>query len=258
MRWLESAPARTIDDGEKMKPAMNTVTPMRRPLLSACAPVAAAMLVSALLAACAGNAQAPREVPPPPVTSVAQADTQLAAVARERAAIEARYAERERACYDKFFVNNCLDEAKEQRRIALAAQRAIEVQAAHFKRAAVVEDRERQMVEAEKRYQEQEARMAAEPPKPPRQVTPPPAPPKPSDVPQRIAERDARLRDEAAKEAADAGKRAQSAQAYEQRKAESAERQRRVAEKKAERAAKAAKEAAEAAEKAKAAAQQAK
>ncbi|MFS2083058.1 hypothetical protein ACCD01_31530, partial [Telluria sp. Tellsp99] len=80
----------------------------------------AVALSAALLAACASQDVVPREVPPPPVTSVAQADQQLAAVARERAAIEARFAERERVCYDKFFVNNCLDEAKERRRSALA------------------------------------------------------------------------------------------------------------------------------------------
>ncbi len=69
--------------------------------------LALAALFPTLLAACAGDDPVPREVPPPPVTSVAQADQQLAEVARERAAIEARFAERERVCYAKFFVNNC-------------------------------------------------------------------------------------------------------------------------------------------------------
>ena len=125
-----------------------------------------ALLLTALLSACASPEPVPREVPPPPVTSVAQADQQLAAVARERAAIEARFAERERVCYDKFFVNRCLDDAKERRRTALAAQRAIEVQAERFKRQAVADERDRNVAEAERRFEEQEARMAAEPPKP--------------------------------------------------------------------------------------------
>jgi hypothetical protein len=202
----------------------------------------AALLAAALLAACAGPDVAPREVPPPPVTSVAQADQQLAAVARERAAIEARFAERERVCYDKFFVNKCLDEAKERRRNALAAQRAIEVQAERFKRQAVVEERDRNLAEADRRFKEQEAKLAAEPPKPAPEPAPAPPPRKPT-VADRTAQRDARLRAERQQEAADAGKRAQNVRDYEARKAESAERQRKVAERKAEKAAKAAKDA---------------
>ncbi len=202
----------------------------------------AVALSATLLAACASQDVVPREVPPPPVTSVAQADQQLAAVARERAAIEARFAERERVCYDKFFVNNCLDEAKERRRSALAAQRAIEVQAEHFKRRAVVEERDRNLAEAERRFKEQEARMAAEPPKPAAEPTPVPAQRK-AIAPERMAERDARLRAQKQQEAANAGKRAQNVRDYEARKAQSEERQRKVAQRKAEKAAKAAKEA---------------
>jgi colicin import membrane protein len=232
-------------DEESMKP----VLPLRRMSVGAC------LSASLLLAACAGTQPAPREVPAPPVTSVAQADQMLASVARERAGIESRYAEREQVCYKKFFVNDCLDEAKERRRNALAAQRAIEVQADRFKRVAIVEERERQMAEAEKRYQEQEAKMAVEGPKPPRQPAPLPPPPKPSNVAQRVAERDARLNAEAANAPKDAEVRAEKVRAFEARKAEAAERQRRVAERLAERAAKAAKAAAESAEKAKQAAQ---
>lgn len=195
-----------------------------------------------LLAACASQDVVPRDTPPPPVTSVAQADRQLASVARERAAIEARFAERERVCYTKFFVNNCLDEAKEQRRIALATQRSIEVQASRFKREAIVEERDRNLLDAEKRYQEQEARLAAQPPRPTPEATPVP-PPRPSTVPGRIAERNARLKQAQQQDAAEAPKRAENVRAYEERKAEAAERQRRVAERKAEKAAKAAKDA---------------
>jgi hypothetical protein len=207
-------------------------------------------LLCMLLAACAGNRPAPRETPPPPVTSVAQADQQLASVARERAAVEARFAERERVCYAKFFVTSCLEEAKERRRSALAAQRAIEVQAERFKRQATVDERDRKLAEADKHYREEEARLAAEPPKPARVVEAAPAPRTPT-APARIAERDARVKAAAAKDAAEATKRAQNVRDFERRKAESEERQRDVARKKAERAAKAAKKAEE--EKAKAA-----
>ena len=209
-----------------------------------------AALSTALLAACGATGPAPREVPPPPVTSVAQADQQLAAVARERAGIEARYAERERVCYDKFFVTNCLDEAKERRRSALAAQRAIEIQAERFKRQAVVDERDRKLLDADKKYREEEARLAGQPPAPVREVQDLPAP-RPAVAPQRVAERNARLKEAQAKEAAEAPQRAKNVRDFERRKAESAERQRDVARKKAERAAKAAKKAEE--EKAKAA-----
>lgn len=201
-------------------------------------------LLCVLLAACAGNRPAPREVPPPPVTSVAQADQQLAAVARERAAIEARFAERERVCYDKFFVNRCLDEAKERHRSSLAAQRAIEVQAERFKRQAVVDERDRKLAEADQHYREEEARLAAQPPQPARAAQEAPAPRAPS-VPGRVAARDARLKEAKAKETAEAPDRAKKVRDYESRKAESAERQREVARRKAERAAKAAKQAEE-------------
>jgi hypothetical protein len=204
-----------------------------------------AALLATFLTACASQNVVPREVPPPPVTSVAQADQQLAAVALERKAIEARFAERERVCYDKFFVNNCLDEAKERRRSALAAQRAIEVQAERFKRQAIVEERDRNLAEAERRFKEQEARLEAEPPKPAPEPTPVPPPRKPT-APERMAERAARLRAQQQQEAANAGKRAQNVRDYEARKAQSEERQRKVAERKAEKAAKEAKEAADA------------
>jgi len=197
-----------------------------------------------MLAACAGPEPMVREAPPPPVTSVAQADQQLAAVARERAAVEARFAERERVCYNKFFTNNCLDDAKDTRRRALASQRAIEVQAAHFKRAAIAEERDRNLADAEKRYQAQEARLASQPPKPTVPVTPESPPRKPT-APAREAERNARVREAQQKEAAAAPERAANVGAYEQRKAQSEERQRRVAERKAERAAKAARQAEE-------------
>lgn len=221
---------------------MKTDFSARMRLLSAAA-------LASLLAACASPDVVPHEVPPPPVTSVAEADQQLAAVARERAAIEARFVERERVCYTKFFVNNCLDEAKEQHRSALVAQRAIEIQANRFKRKAVVEERDRNLAEADRKFQEQEAKLAEQPPKPAHEVAPV-TPPRPSSIPQRTAERNARVQAAQQKEAADAGKRANNVRDYEARKKESEERVRKVAQRKAERAAKAATDAQAAADKA--------
>jgi colicin import membrane protein len=145
-------------------------------------------LFCTLLAGCAGKQVVVPQAPLPPVTSVAQADQQLAAVARERAVIEARFSDREQVCYHKFFATNCLNDAKEERRTALSAQRAIEIQAQRFKRTVVVEERDRQVAEAERRFAEQEARMAAEPPKPAPTVKPEPAA-RTSTVPARVASR---------------------------------------------------------------------
>lgn len=200
--------------------------------------------VLALLAACGSAPVVPKEAPLPPLTSNAQASRQLVEVARERAAIEARFLDRQRVCYAKFFVNDCLDEAKEKHRAALAAQRALEVQAEHYQRQAVVDERDRQMAEADQRYRENEAKMAAQPPKPAPAVKSEP-PPRTPTAPARIAQRDARLKAEQQQETADAGKRAQNVRDLEARKADVAERQRRVAQRKADKAAKDAKDAAD-------------
>lgn len=209
--------------------------------------------VLALLAACSSEPVV-REAPtPPPVTSVAEADQQLAAVMRERAAIEARFTERQRYCYTKFFVNNCLDIAKEQHREGLVTQRAIEVQANRFKREALVAERDRALAEAERRFKEQEAQLAERPAKAAPVATPTP-PPRPQTVPQRTAERNARLNAVKQQDAANADKRAKNVRDYESRKADSEARIRQIAQHKAEKAAKAAKDAKEAAAKAAAAA----
>jgi hypothetical protein len=211
-------------------------------------------LVAGLLAACASQHPASVSTAVAPTTSVAQADERIAAVAAERAAIEARHAERERVCYDKFFVNNCLDEAKDRRRLALAAQRAIEVEAEHFKRKDAVDQRDKAMAEAEAKFQAEEAATAAQPPVAPKTIGPV-LPARPSSVPARIAKRNARAAEEAAAASANAATRAGKAAAFEEKRKKSEERQRAVAERKAERAAKraadqAAKEKAAAAEKA--------
>jgi hypothetical protein len=203
---------------------------------------AGALCASAVLAACSSAPEVSNVPSLAPSSSVAQANQRLAAVARERAAIEARFAERERVCYDKFFVNHCLDEAKERRRSALAAQRAIEIEASHYLREEKVEERERAMAEAEARYKAEEEALANQPApaKEPRGVTEAP-PPRPSQAAGRIARHNAKVQEAAAREQADAAKRAANVEAYNKRKAESEERQRIVAKRKAEKAEKDAK-----------------
>ncbi|SHG53119.1 hypothetical protein [Massilia sp. CF038] len=175
-----------------------------------------------------------------PSTSVAEATARIEKVKVDRAAIEAEFSASERVCYAKFFVNSCLDEAKEKRRGALAYQRAIEVEAEHFRRQANVEQRDRDVALAVKEFEEGEARAAAAPPEAPKAapVRKPVAPR--ASLAERKAAHDAKLARTAAREQADAPKRAANAQAFEQRKLESAQRQLKVAKKKAEKAEKAA------------------
>lgn len=201
----------------------------------------AAVSVAALLGACSSTEQVATEVPPPASSSNAEAEARLAAVAAERAAIEARYAAREAICYDRFFVNRCLDQAREQQRIALVAQRAIEIEAERYLRRSKVEARERAMAAAEAAYQQEEAAFAANPPpaKAPQAAPPPRTKPGAS----RQARNAERAQDNAPRPQDDAAVRAANVAAFEERKRKADERQQEVARRVAEREAKAARRA---------------
>ncbi|MES2322518.1 MAG: hypothetical protein V4633_09665 [Pseudomonadota bacterium] len=172
--------------------------------------------------------------------SVPEAQRKLDRVKTERAAAEAGYAASEQLCYARFFVNNCLDAAKEKRRSTLAMLRAVEVEAELYERKAAVEQRDREVARAIREFEAEEARLAAMAPPPPREVAAPRrAVPKPA-LAGRNAKRAARQAEGAAEAPRDAAKRAANVVAFEQRKRESEERQKEVAAKKAEKAAKAA------------------
>ena len=172
----------------------------------------------------------------PQTHSVEQADARLLQVQKDRAAVEAEFAASEQVCYGKFFVNACLDKAKEQRRMRLSELRAVEVEASHFKRAHAVELRDRELedrvqkdaAEAAYRAEHPEAGKVARDDKP----APTPAP---VSLEQRQAAHEARERQRAAKAAADAPKRAAAAADYEKKKAEAERRQAEVAAKVAEK-----------------------
>ena len=215
---------------------------------------ATALLATMLLTACASTEPAAPDVPPPPSTSTAQAEARLSAVAAERAAVQARFAEREVVCYDKFFVNSCLDEAREQQRIALVEQRAIEIEAARYLRQAKVDERDRAMAVAEAAYQEEEARMAANPPAVKTRESAA-LPPVRTTATESAAARARRVQDNAARARDAEANAAANAAATAARRAESLERQKQVARRVAEREAKAARRAADAAAKKAAAAQ---
>ncbi len=190
------------------------------------------------------------------IQTVEQADASLAQVKQERAATEAEFSASEAVCYTKFFVNNCLDKAKETRRVRLADVRAREIEANYFKRKNAVDIRDREL---EDRAQRDAAEQADHAPKPHANPADRAAPVPQKVLPaQRQAEHDARVKQRDAAAAAKAGERAQNVKDFEAKQAESAERQQRVADKAAERAARQARRAADAAAKAAADAEKAK
>ena len=187
------------------------------------------------LSACSVTLLPPNVAPNVPLTnSVEQAKRKLEETRIERAAVEARYASEEAVCYRKFFVNDCLDKAKDTRRAALVDVRAVELEAEYFVRKSDADEHDRELALSAKEFAESEARFAAQPP----------APVKPAveDKPPKLKKPHLpKAAPSAAKVQADAAKRAAKVAAYEKRQAELVERQDKVARKKAERAAKAAK-----------------
>lgn len=180
-----------------------------------------------LLAAFAVTAQAQN------VQSVAQANAALEKVARDRAAVNEEFAASERECSSRFFVNYCLDKAKEKRRVALAAVRAVEVDAEHFKRADSVARRDADLAERVRKDQEEAALRAAQPPKAPREEKEAPRAPSGPRVVDREAEYAAKVKRQEEKDAAEAAKRAANVAAFEKKQVESARRQAEVERKKA-------------------------
>lgn len=198
-----------------------------------------ALLALALLAGCSSALRAPADgysVPPP--ANVAEADAALAKAQRDRIALEAEYAASEALCYERFFVNRCLDEAREKRRQGLVVVRAIEVAMERYRRQAAVDQRDRELAQAEAEFQAEEAARAAAAPAP-RQVEPEPVRPAPSGISlaERRARHAAKLRQAAEKERAQAPKRAAKAAAYARKKEKSERRQAEIAAKQAEKAA---------------------
>lgn len=196
--------------------------------------ISLALLALALTGAPALAQKDVRDVPPS--HSVEQADATLARVARERAAVTAEFAASERVCYTRFFVNHCLDKAKETRRAALAGLRSQEVEANHFKRADSVAKRDQELAERVRKDNEDQALRAQQPPKTPVVEKPAPAVPTGPRLAQRAAENAAKLQKQQAEEAANAPKRAANAAAFEKRQAESVRRQADVVKKQEESA----------------------
>ena len=196
-----------------------------------------------VLSACVSTKPAPAPAAVAPTTTSEDALRKLALVKVERERAEARLAAGEQVCYNRFFVNNCLDEVREEHRIATGNVRAIEIEAQHFQRKTRAEERDVALAKSTAQFEEDQARLRANPPPPPKQEQPVPAP-RPAAKVDRNAEHAARMQRIEAEEAAGAAKRAANVKAFEARRAESAQRLKAVEEKKAETARRAAEKAA--------------
>lgn len=217
-----------------------------------------AVACTLLLSACATQNQAARDEvgqpQVPPTLTMADADAKLKQVASERDAAESTYAARELACYDKFFVNNCLDKAKETRRLILVRLRAVEAEASHFQRAESVRLRDLDLARTQQDASDELAERTAATPKTMKVVTPEGKPAKPAGptLAEREAAHAAAVRQQAAQDAAEAPRRAAREANLARKQTEAVKRQQRVAKRLAEREQAAAAKAAKAAAAAKA------
>ena len=168
--------------------------------------------------------------------SVEQADARLLQVGKDRSEAEAEFSAAEQVCYSRFFVNNCIDKAKEKRRERLAVLRAIEIEANYFKRKHAVDIRDRELEDrAQQDAKEEASRAAAPAPEPREAVERPPVKPQAVTLAQRQAEYAARQRAQQAQDAAEAPKRAERAAEHEHRVMEAERRQQRVQQRLAEK-----------------------
>jgi len=111
---------------------------------------------AAVLALCSACASAPPAVdtnvkidfpPQDRITSVEQADAVLELVSLSKAQIDWRYRQKEQICYQRFFVNDCLLDAKNERRVDSARVKKSEVEANYFKRRDNVEQMDKALEE---------------------------------------------------------------------------------------------------------------
>lgn len=200
-----------------------------------------ALACTLLLPACAVQNKAAMDevgMPQVPATvTMVEADAKLKQVSSERAAAESAYAARELVCYDKFFVNNCLDQAKETRRVSLVRLRAIEAEASHFKRAESVRLRDADLAQTQQDARDDLAERAAATPKTMKVLAPDAKPAKPAGptLAERQAQHAAELKQQAASDAAEAPQRAAREANFARKQAEAVKRQERVARRLAER-----------------------
>jgi hypothetical protein len=112
-----------------------------------------------------------------PARAASADDAERHRIAEERAAIEARYAARERECRDRFIVTSCVDDAKVERRRGLDALRVRQLKLDEEKRRERTAERSAELAtkaaDDARREQERAARAASAPaPREPRPLEP--------------------------------------------------------------------------------------
>lgn len=198
-----------------------------------------AAILATVFSTCAiGSDAVADRYPPGSITSVETAERALADVGKERRAVEARFAEDELACSDRFFASSCHEEAKERRRSGLAALRDIENEANLYLRRervrerdkALAEKREQEKVEQAQRRANGSTEHRAKPAKPiaaPRMPDP--------NQPDRVARHARKMKQLQAEQAAEAQKREENIAAYQKKVEEAQEHQNDVERRKAEK-----------------------
>jgi hypothetical protein len=205
-----------------------------------------AVLLGAMPLVCAADQEVAQRFFSGSISSPETAQHALDDIAGARARIEATYAEDQRRCYGKFFVNHCLSQAREHRRVSLELLTPIEVEANQFLRQRKVDERDaglaREAEEREARRQQNALMPSAERADISDQREPSALSPRPDVTPADTAGKSERerkheesvLRRKAGQEA-EAAERAQKVAAFERKQQQAKERQEKVARRKAER-----------------------
>ncbi|HJW56876.1 MAG TPA: hypothetical protein VJ577_16535 [Burkholderiaceae bacterium] len=181
------------------------------------------------------------------IQSIDIADQVLREAKQKRLAADQRFAQEENACYEKFFANACVQDARENRRLVLMKIRTIEVEANAFKRRVHSEEHDRKVAEKYAQREHERNQRSAEQVRSERGMIKEPTHTTASagndrdiqqnyieEHDQRVVQHQARIKDLKLKEARNARQRAKNIAAY-QRKAHDAEvRQREIAAKKSE------------------------
>lgn len=94
------------------------------------------------------------------IKTTAAADDILIEAGAERQVIGDQYIDDQRACYQKFFVSSCLEEAKERNRVAVKQVRDVEVEANAYKRQDKADERDKSLAEQHAKDEQDAARRA--------------------------------------------------------------------------------------------------
>lgn len=209
------------------------------------------MLIAVLLGAmpliCAADEEVAQRFFSGSISSPEVAQHALDDIAGARARIEATFAEEQRRCYGKFFVNHCLSQARERRRVSLEPLTPIEVEANQFLRQRKVDERDAGLVREAEEREARRQRNALMPSQERADISDQREPsaqsaPRPDVTPSDTAGKSERerkheesvLRRKAGQEA-EAAERAQKVAAFERKQQQAKERQEKVARRKAER-----------------------